>query len=290
MRYVFIEKHRSEYRVVTMCRVLKASKAGFYAWLKRTPSERDRRDAALTEKVVAIHAKSKKSYGAPRVHAKLRTDGERCSRKRIARLMKAANVTGTRRKRFVPKTTDSDHDEPIAENLLDRRFSPEEITAPNRCWAGDITYVQTGEGWLYLAVVMDLFSRMVVGWSMSHSMKTRFVIDALQSAIDRRGTVHGLLWHTDRGSQYAAKLTRNFAKNHGIECSMSRKGNCWDNAVVESFWASLKSELFEDYIPATREEARQMIFKWIESWYNRERLHSTLGYRSPEQFEAKIAA
>ena len=241
-------------------------------------------------KIVAIHAMSKKRYGSPRIHAALRIDKQRCGRKRVARLMQEAAIAGKRRKRFTPKTTDSNHTEPIAANILDRQFSPEDIAAPNRCWAGDITYIWTGEGWLYLAIVLDLFSRLAVGWSMSHSMKTRFVLDALQMAIDRRGASTGLLWHSDRGVQYADAKTRTLAKKHGIECSMSRKGNCWDNAVVESFWASLKAELFDDYVPATREEARTMIFEWIEIWYNRQRLHSTLGYLTPEQFELKNVA
>jgi putative transposase len=273
-----------------MCRVLTASKGGFYAWLKCRPSERAQRDEKLLVKIVAIHKNSRKRYGSPPIHAKLREENERCGRKRVARLMRQAKLVGKRRKRFVPKTTDSNHKEPIAQNVLNRRFSPEEIAAPNRCWAGDITYIWTVEGWLYLAVVLDLFSRMAIGWAMSHRMKTRFVLDALHMAIDRRGTPAGLLWHSDRGVQYADALTRALAGKYGIECSMSRKGNCWDNAVVESFWASLKGELFDDYVPATREEARAMVFEWIEIWYNRQRLHSTLGYVTPEQFEAKRVA
>lgn len=290
MKYAFIKEHRKRFRVSTMCRVLEVSKGGFYTWLKRPESQRRQRDNALRLKIAAIHKKSRKRYGSPRVHAKLRGDNEFCGRKRVARLMRADQLVGKRRKRFVPKTTDSDHKEPIAPNVLDRRFSPQEIAAPNRCWGGDITYIWTAEGWLYLAVVLDLFSRMAIGWSMSHSMKTRFVLDALQMAIDRRGNPKGVLWHSDRGVQYADALTRALAKQHGIECSMSRKGNCWDNAVVESFWASLKAELFTDYTPATREEARRMIFEWIEIWYNRQRLHSTLGYLTPEQFELKKVA
>lgn len=273
-----------------MCRVLTASKGGFYAWLNCRPSVRAQRDQKLLLKIVAIHKDSRKRYGSPSIHAKLREENERCGRKRVARLMRHANIVGKRRRRFVPKTTDSNHKEPIAQNVLNRRFSPAVIAAPNRCWAGDITYIWTGEGWLYLAVVLDLFSRMAIGWAMSHSMKTRFVLDALQMAINRRGTPAGLLWHSDRGVQYADALTRALADKYGIECSMSRKGNCWDNAVVESFWASLKAELFDDYVPATREEARAMVFEWIEIWYNRQRLHSTLGYVTPEQFEANRVA
>lgn len=272
-----------------MCRVLKASKAGFYAWLNREPSARERRDADLRAKIAAIHHASKKRYGSPRVHVELRKTGERCGRKRVARLMRETHIAGKRRRKFVPRTTDSKHAHPIAENLLERTFDPAVIAEPNRIWSGDITYIWTQEGWLYLAIVLDLFSRMAVGWAMSHSMKTRFVTDALQMAIDRRGAP-AALWHSDRGVQYADAETRKLAKRHGIQCSMSRKGNCWDNAVVESFWASLKSELFDGYVPATREEARTMVFEWIEIWYNRQRLHSTLGYLTPEQFEAKVAA
>jgi putative transposase len=288
---VFIKEYRTQFRVSTMCRVLKASKGGFYAWLKRLPSKRNQRDQELRLKIVAIHKTSRKSYGSPRVHAKLRDEyEERCSRKRVARLMREARIAGKRRKRFVPRTTDSNHTKPIAENILERTFDPAVIGTPNLVWGGDITYIWTAEGWLYLAIVLDLFSRRAVGWAMSHSVQSRFVLDALQMAISRRGAPTGLLWHSDRGVQYADVKTRELAKKHGIECSMSRKGNCWDNAVVESFWASLKAELFDDYVPATREEARKMIFEWIEIWYNRQRLHSTLGYLTPEQFELKAVA
>ena len=273
-----------------MCRVLSASKAGFYAWLDRVPSARSQRDRELRLKIVAIHKQSRKRYGSPRIHAKLLEENERCGRKRIARLMRDERICGKRRKRFVPKTTDSNHEHPIAENLVQRRFSPQEIGAPNRCWAGDITYIMTGEGWLYLAVVIDLYSRMVIGWSMSSSMHTRFVLDAFSMAIGRRGVPKGLVWHSDRGVQYASSAMRKLLKRHSIECSMSGKGDCWDNAVAESFWSTLKAELFDGTIPATREEARAAIFDFIEIWYNRERIHSTLGYVTPEQFELRIAA
>ncbi len=278
------------FRVSAMCRVLEASKGGFYAWIKRVPSTRMIENQELQSRIVEIHIASDGRYGSPKIHGALRNAGEHYSRKRVARLMREAGIVGLRCKRFTPTTTDSNHDEPIAENLLARRFSPEEIGAPNRCWAGDITYIRTGEGWLYLAVVLDLFSRLVIGWSMSHSMKSRFVIDALQMAINRRNAPAGLLWHSDRGIQYVDSKTRALADRNGIRCSMSRKGNCWDNAVIESFWASLKAELFATYVPATREEARAMIFHWIEIWYNRQRLHSTLGYLTPEQFDQQNVA
>jgi transposase InsO family protein len=290
LKYAFIADHRSIYRITTMCAVLGAQKAGYYAWLKRQPSAREVRDGELRGKIVVIHEESRKRYGAPRIHAKLRELNERCGRKRVARLMKQEGLRVKRRRAFTPKTTDSKHEYPIAENLVQRRFSPEEIGAPNRCWAGDITYIRTGEGWLYLAVVLDLFSRMVIGWSMSSSMESRFVLDALEMAIARRGVPHDLIWHSDRGVQYASTLMRRLLEKHGIRCSMSAKGDCWDNAVSESFWSTLKAELFADGDPETRELARAAIFEFIEIWYNRERLHSTLGYVTPEQFELKAVA
>jgi transposase InsO family protein len=273
-----------------MCRVLRASKAGFYAWLDRAPSARTQRDQELRRKIVAIHKKSRKRYGSPRILVKLREENERCGRKRVGRLMREEHIRGKRRRRFVPRTTDSKHDHPIAENLVQRRFSPEEIGAPNRCWAGDITYIMTGEGWLYLAVVIDLYSRMVIGWSMSSSMHTRFVLDAFNMAIARRGVPKGLVWHSDRGVQYASFAMRRLLKTYSVKCSMSGKGDCWDNAVAESFWSTLKTELFDGTIPPTREAARAAIFEFIEVWYNRERIHSTLGYVTPEQFELKAVA
>jgi len=270
-----------------MCRVLSASKAGFYAWLERAPSARKVRDEDLTMKIIAIHKKNHKRYGSPRIHVELRKKDERCGRKRVARLMRAAGVRGKRRKTFVPRTTDSKHKFPIAENLVQRRFSPAEIGGPNRCWAGDITYIMTGEGWLYLATVIDLYSRMVIGWSMSSSMHTRFVLDAFTMALKRRGVPSDLVWHSDRGVQYASVAMRHLLKNHKIRCSMSGKGDCWDNAVAESFWSTLKTELLDE-TPATREDARKALFEFIEVWYNRQRIHSTLGYLTPEEFELKL--
>jgi putative transposase len=211
-----------------MCSVLGAKKAGFYAWLRRQPSAREVRDDELRVKVVAIHGESRRRYGVPRVHAKLSELNERWGRKRVARLMREEGLRAKRRKAFVPKTTDSKHEYPIAETLVQRRFSPEEIGAPNRCWAGDITYIRTREGWLYLAVVIDLFSRMVIGWSMSSSMGSRFVLDALEMAIALRGVPLDLIWHSDRGVQYASILMRRLLEKHGIRCSMSAKGDCWD--------------------------------------------------------------
>jgi transposase InsO family protein len=219
----------------------------------------------------------------------LRDAGSPCSRARVVRLMRAENIRGKQRRRF-RVTTQSDHDRPVVENLLNRQFAPAQIEEPNRAWAGDITYIWTNEGWLYLAVVLDLFSRRVIGWSMSHRMETRLVIDALKMAVDRRPAIGEVLFHSDRGSQCAADAMQRFHDRHFIVLSMSRKANCWDNAVVESFFSTLKLELIEDKTFETREQARAAIFEWIEIWYNRQRRHSTLGYVSPEQFELGQAA
>lgn len=264
------------------------SKAGFYAWRQRPTSERGKRDATLHFHVIASHRASKGRYGSRPIRADLRDLGERCSRKRVVRIMHAAGLCGKQRKAF-RVTTKSDHKKPVAPNLLDRKFSPQEIASPDRVWAGDITYIKTLEGWLYLAVLLDLFSRRVIGWSMSHRIEARLVLDALQMGIDRGRSADKVLSHSDRGSQYADAAVQRFYERHGITASMSRKANCWDNAVVESFFSTLKREL-DDRVFASREEARAMIFEYIEIWYNRQRRHSTLGYVSPEQFEKDQAA
>lgn len=271
-----------------MCRVLMVSKAGYYGWHKRTPSKREVHDADLRLKVVAFHLGSMRRYGSRPIMHDLRAIGERVSRKRIVKLMREADISGKRRRAF-RITTDSKHDFRTPENLLDRHFAPMELETINRVWAGDITYIQTREGWLYLAVVLDLFSRRVIGWSMSHSLESRLVLDALQMAVDRRGKDGAVLFHTDRGVQYACDAMQRFHDRHAIVGSMSRKGNCWDNAVIESFFSTLKREL-DDPIFASREIARATIFEYIEIWYNRKRRHSTLGYVSPEQFEEAQAA
>jgi putative transposase len=289
MRYLFIEKHVGIWKVITMCRVLEVSKAGFYAWRKRPLSARGNRDAELRRHLVAFHKGSKGTYGSRRLMRDLRDIGEPCSRARIVRLMRAEEIHGKQRKRF-RVTTQSNHGKPVAENLLDRHFAPAEIGEPNRAWAGDITYIWTNEGWLYLAVVLDLFSRRVIGWSVSHRLETRLALDALQMAVDRRPTLGAVLFHSDRGSQYAAHAMQCFHERHSIVASMSRKANCWDNAVSESFFSTLKFEVIEGRTFSTREEARAAIFDWIEIWYNRRRRHSALGYVSPEQFERDQAA
>lgn len=284
MKYEFIAAHESEYAVTTMCRALNASKAGYYAWNKRTPSGHDRRDDELTKLIVTLHDESRKTYGSPRIYHALRKRGAPCGKHRAARLMREAGLKGRQRKRF-RRTTNSNHAHPIAPNVLDRKFDPQEISEPNAVWAGDITYIWTLEGWLYLAVILDLFSRRVIGWSMRHTMEAELALDALQMAIDTRNPKSGVLHHTDRGVQYACNIYRKTLTDHKMICSMSRKGDCWDNAVSESFFATLKSELIETRIWETREEVRAAIFEYIEVWYNRERLHSSLGYESPSRYE-----
>jgi len=268
-----------------MCSLLSASRAGYYAWRERKPSKRAQKDAKLATQIRVIHKQSNETYGSPRIHAQLQHDGTRVGRKRVARVMRKERIDVRLRRRF-RKTTDSKHGHPIAPNLLKRRFSIKSIRALDRVWASDITYIDTMEGWLYLAVVLDLRSRRVVGWSMSQSLESTIVLDALRMALSRRQPGKGVLHHSDRGSQYADKLFRQLLKDHGMRCSMSRKGDCWDNAVVESFNATIKTELIHRTKWMTREDVRAAVYKWIETWYNSKRLHSILGYRSPDDFES----
>ena len=289
MKFKCIRAHEGDYSVQMMCSALQVTRSGFYAWRNRLPSKRKQEDGTIIEQMRAIHKESRATYGAPRLHAKLRKNGKRVSRKRVARLMLQGDIVVKTRRRF-KATTNSKHDLPIAENLLDRHFSADDIGAKNRVFAGDITYIQTDEGWLYLAVVIDLWSRRVVGWSMSHRMTKELVNDALRMALAQRIPGTNVLYHTDRGSQYASDDHQKLLKRHNMICSMSRKGNCWDNAVVESWNATLKTELIHRQRWSTREEARAAVFKYIETWYNTNRLHSTLGYRTPAAFENEMSA
>jgi putative transposase len=259
------------------------SKAGYYAWRDRKPSARAKADAALCLRIGAIHRKSRGSYGSPSIHAELKADGISIARKRVARLMKLQQLCGKKRRRF-RITTLSSHAYPVAANVVNRRFT---AAAPNQCWVADISYFATREGWLYLAIVLDLFSRRVVGWSMSKWIDAALVIAALRMAVDQRKPQAGLIVHTDRGSQYACNEYRAFLADHNIIPSMSRKGDCWDNAVAESFFATLKLELKPSRIWASRLEARTAIFEYIEGWYNRARRHSTIGHLSPAEFEER---
>lgn len=284
MRFRFVKDHRRRWPVQVMCRVLKVTRSGFYAWLKREPSARQLRREKLLTRIRVAHAENRELYGSPRVHRALLIEGEIVSRNTVAKLMRAAKIRARTRRRYVPRTTDSRHEKPIADNVLDRDFAAE---SPDRKWVADITYVPTGEGWLYLAAVLDCFSRKIVGWSMADHMETDLVAGALTMALQHRRPDGGkLLHHSDRGVQYASDDYQHLLTRHGITCSMSGRGDCYDNAMMESFWATLKTELIHHQKYATREQARQSIFEYVEVFYNRQRLHSSLGYKSPESFEA----
>ena len=269
-----------------MCRLLEVSRSGFYAWLSRDESARSLEDRALTTRIKAIYKESRCTYGAPRIHAALKNADVRCGLNRVARLMDLAGLRAHVRRRRWVKTTDSNHSYAIAPNLLQDRRLPEAI---DRVWVADITYISTDEGWLYLATVMDLCSRKIVGWSMQDNMKTGLTLAALTMALEHRDPSVGLIHHSDRGSQYAAHDYKDVLNKHGVRASMSRKGNCYDNAAQESFFHSLKTELVYREHYRTRDEARASVFDYIEAFYNRERLHSSLGYCSPDQFEARAA-
>jgi transposase InsO family protein len=264
-----------------MCRVLHVSPAGYYDWRGRPRGAKSERREALVVAIKAIHGEVKARYGSPRIHAELVARGQPCGVRTVARLMRQHGIAAKTRRKF-RCTTDSNHDRPVAENIVDRDFSP---MAANVTWAADITYIATGEGWLYLAVVEDLFSRQIVGWSMGKRIDSRLVVDALEMAVSRRQPGEGLVAHSDRGSQYASEHYRGTLARHGITCSMSRRANCWDNSPMESFFASLKKELVHDEAYATREEARASLFEYIEVFYNRIRRHSSLGYKSPVEYE-----
>jgi transposase InsO family protein len=281
MTFRFIEQHRDCWPVAVMCQTLEASSAGYYAWRDRPVSGRRQRRDALTVQIRAVHAQVKARYGSPRIHAELAACGHGCCVNTVARLMREAGIAAKTTRKF-RHTTDSNHDRPVAENLLDRQFDP---TRVNQAWVADITYIWTREGWLYLAAVVDLYSRLVVGWAMDARVTSRLVVEALGMAVQRRLPDAELLAHSDRGSQYASEHYQRLLSKHTITCSMSRRGNCWDNAPMESFFASLKKELVhhEDY--RTREEAKASIFEYIEVFYNRERRHSTLGFKSPTEYE-----
>jgi putative transposase len=270
--------------VKVMCQVLDVTRAGYYAWRRRPLSPRRRRRAEVVEQIRTVFDQSRGTYGSPRVAVELKDLGTSVCENTVAKYMRESRLSVQRKRAFVPRTTDSDHAHPIARNLLDRDFA---ATAPDRKWACDLTYVFTDEGWLYLSVVIDLFSRRVVGWSMREDLKAGGVAEALEMALKRRRPGAGLLHHSDRGVQYACERYRERLAENAITCSMSRAGNCYDNACVESFFGTLKTELVHRAHYATRAEARASIFEWIECWYNRRRRHSSLGHVSPAAFEAQ---
>lgn len=276
---MFIQQNVADFPLQLLCEVLGVSRSGYYAWAKRAESARAQEDRALSSEIQAAHQASRGRYGSPRVHAELRAQGHRVSRKRIARLMRRMGLAARRKRRF-RRTTDSRHAFPIAPNLLARNFTAQ---APNRVWLADITYIWTEQGWLYLAAVLDLYTRKVVGWAMAEHLGQDLALAALDMAIRRQQPAPGLVHHADRGVQYAAHRYRARLQQHGMLCSMSRKGDCWDNAPMESFFATLKRELVEGARYATRDEARAEVFVYLEGFYNQRRRHSSLGYLTPAQ-------
>ena len=286
MKYAWILEQSKVHNVAMLCSMLSVSRSAYYAWTKAVDSQRVQDDAKLKTIITTTFTEHRAIYGTRRMKAALSTQGYPASRRRIGRIMKEAQLYCKSKRRF-KATTDSKHDLPIAPNRLARQF---DVKRPNQAYVGDITYIPTAEGWLYLAVVIDLYSRQVVGWSMADNMRTELVNDALLMAIWKRKPKKGLLWHTDRGSQYASDSHRKLLKQHGIKQSMSRKANCWDNAVSESFFHSLKTECVNHECYQTREQAKASIFDYIEVFYNRQRLHSSNRYLSPVEFEKLFKA
>lgn len=282
MKYACIRQHADRHSVRLMCRVLEVSPSGYYAWCAAPISRRAQADATLRDQIDAVFHASGKTYGSPRVHAELQATGTRVGRKPVARVMRGAALVARPRGKRAPRTTDSAHDLPIAPNRLDRQFA---VTEPNRVWVSDITYIPTTQGWLYLAVILDLASRGVVGWAMGDRIDTALTLSAFRMALGARRPPAGLLHHSDRGTQYAAKDYQAALAAHDIIPSMSRRGNCWDNAVAESFFSTLEFELGQQHVWATRADARRAIFQYIHTWYNPRRRHSTLNYLSPAEYE-----
>lgn len=280
MKYEFVAAHRQEFPITTMCRVLAVSASGYYAWVERPPSRRQQENTMLTEQIRALYEHSRQTYGSPRIHADLQDLGFQISRKRVARLMRINGIRARQKRRY-KVTTQRQPSPSAAPNLLQQDFRADKV---NEKWLADITYIDTHEGWLYLAAVLDVYSRKIVGWSMSKRLHKKLVEDALKMGLGRRIITGQLIHHSDQGSQYTSHDYLNLLHENRIEVSMSGTGNCYDNAMMESFFATLKTEcVVERY--ATRQQARQAIFEYIEMWYNRQRRHSALGYLSPKQFE-----
>ena len=286
MKFRLIEDRRETFPVRVMCDVMGVSPSGYYAWRGRPESPRRAANSALLGEIRRVHTAHRGRYGAQRVHATLCAEGHEASRGRVERLMRHHGIRAITPRRFLVCTTDSHHDLPIAPNRLDRNFAAER---PNQVWLADITYVPTGEGWLYLAAVLDLCTRKIIGWAMRDHMRADLTIAALTMAVQRQKPPPGLIHHSDRGSQYAAAEYRKLIKAAGMVQSMSRKGNCWDNAPMESCFGTLKTELVHQTSYPTREAAKRDLFAYIEGYYNRQRLHSALGYITPEQAERKAA-
>jgi putative transposase len=286
-RFTFVAAERANHAVATLCRIIGASVSGFYAWLRAIPAVQDRAkaEAGVRGHIGRIFAAGRRVYGSPRVHAELRREGRRHARRRVARLRRETGLSARRGRRRPPRTTDTRHDLPVAPNLLGRRFAAER---PDAVWLADISYLPTDEGWLYLAAIEDLATREVVGWSMADHLRAGLCVDALVMALQRRRPEAGLIHHSDRGVQYAADPYRKVLARHGIKQSMSRRGNCRDNAPMESFFASLKKEHVHRACFRTREEAKAAVFAYVEIFYNRRRLHSALGYQTPAEARASM--
>jgi len=286
VKFGFVDEHRLVWPVTVMCKVLGLSTSGYYAWRARPESPRAAANRALLDDIARIHAGSHGTYGSPRIHAVLRGHGRRAGRSRIERLMRHVGIRGLAALPRRARTTDSRHDYPIAPNRLARNF---QAARPNQVWLADLTYIPTAEGWLYLAAILDMHTRKIVGWSMRQTLHAEIAIDALNMAIERQRPPPGLIHHSDRGIQYAAGSYRQVLAQSGISPSMSRKGNCWDNAPMESFFHTLKTERVHHRVYATRDQARRDLFQYIEGFYNPHRLHSALGYLSPEEMERRAA-
>jgi transposase InsO family protein len=284
MKYIFMAAHETQFQIKRMCRMLGVRRSGYYAWRKRSPSTREQANQALLELIKTEHQVSRKTYGSPRLHMVLRRKGVRCGHNRVARLMRLHGITALARRRYHPVTTQRQPGTVPAPNHLNQVFS---ATAPNQKWVSDFTYIETDEGWLYLAVVLDLFSRKVIGWSMSQKMDTTLVLTALRMALLGRRPPAGLLHHSDQGSQYTSAAYCSCLTAALAQLSMSGVGNCYDNAVMESFFGTLKTECVTGPF-RTCALARTTIFEYMEVWYNRQRLHSTLGYTSPVDFEQNL--
>jgi putative transposase len=286
VKYAFIREHQTQYPVQRMCSVLGVSSSGYYDWFDRPESSRSRSNRSLITKIRCFHQASRKTYGSPRIHRDLQESGEMVGINRVARLMRQEGIQAKMAKRFVV-TTDSRHSMKAAPDRLQRRFRTD---APNRAWVSDTTFIPTRQGWLYLAVILDLYSRQVIGWAMGEKNDRELVSNALTMAVWRRGMVKDVIVHSDQGSTYASSDYQKLLQDHSLSCSMSRKGECLDNAVAESFFGTLKTELVDDEDYKTKDEARASLFHYIETFYNRRRRHSFLDYLSPVEFEARHAS
>jgi putative transposase len=285
VRFAFIARHAGEFTVDVMCQVLHVSRSGYYSWKRRPVSAQAQRRSRLLEHIQAAHAESRKTYGSPRVHAELQAQGVACSENTVAKLMRQHTIRSKRGRRFVVRTTDSRHEHPVFENRLDRQFDQ---PSTDRAWAADITYIPTAEGWLYLAAIIDLCSRKIVGWATADHLRADLPCQALKRALDQRDPTGELMHHSDRGVQYACDQYQQLLDERGITPSMSRTGNCYDNAVMESFFGTLKTELIHHETYDSRATAHQALFEYIEVFYNRKRRHSALGHRSPTEYEASL--